>query len=100
MKCTTMSIGELKDKYKIHQINLDPPYQRRPVWKTKDRILLLSSLFNGIPIPAVIFHKYFNSKKKREVYDVLDGKQRIETILHFIKLKTLKGEKELNVDNH
>lgn len=97
MRCTTMSIGELRDKYKWHQINLNPPYQRRPVWKTGERLLLLSSLFNGIPIPAVIFHKYFNKKKKREIYDVLDGKQRIETILHFIKLKTIEGEKELYV---
>jgi 5-methylcytosine-specific restriction endonuclease McrA len=97
MKCTTMSIGELRDKYRIHQINLNPPYQRKPVWRTRDRLLLLSSLFNGIPIPAVIFHKYFNSKMRREIYDVLDGKQRIETILHFIKLRMLKGEKELSV---
>jgi 5-methylcytosine-specific restriction endonuclease McrA len=97
MKCGTMSIGDLRNKYKLHELNLEPPYQRRPVWKTKERVLLLSSLFNGIPIPAVIFRKSFNEKKKREVYDVLDGKQRIETILHFIKLKTLKGEGELYV---
>jgi uncharacterized protein with ParB-like and HNH nuclease domain len=92
-----MNIGAIRDKYRMHQLNLDPPYQRKSVWKTKDRLLLLSSLFNGIPIPAVIFHKYFDSKKKREIYDVLDGKQRIETILHFIKLKKIEGEKELYV---
>jgi Protein of unknown function DUF262./HNH endonuclease. len=97
MKCNPMKIEELARKYKSHQINLNPPYQRRPVWKTRNRLLLLSSLFNGIPIPAVIFSTYFNSKKKRQIYDVLDGKQRIETILHFINFRTLKGEKELSV---
>lgn len=98
MKCTSMSIGDLKMKYKYGQINLDPPYQRKPAWKTNQRLLLLSSLFNGIPIPALIFHKYFDSRKKKEVFDVLDGKQRIETVLHFIKLRKLKEEKELYVE--
>lgn len=46
----------------------------------------------------MIFHKYFDSRKKKEVFDVLDGKQRIETILHFIKLRKLKEEKELYVE--
>jgi hypothetical protein len=98
MKCTSMSIGDLKMKYRYGQINLDPPYQRKPAWKTRQRLLLLSSLFNGIPIPALIFHKYFDSRKRKEVFDVLDGKQRIETILHFIRLKKLKEEKELWVE--
>lgn len=98
MKCTSMSIGDLRIKYKYGQINLDPPYQRKPVWKTRQRLLLLSSLFNGIPIPALIFHKYFNFKKKKEVFDVLDGKQRVETILHFIKLRKIKDEEELWVE--
>ncbi len=98
MKCTSMSIGDLGVKYKYGQINLDPPYQRKPVWKTNQRRLLLSSLFNGIPIPSLIFHKYFNFKKKREVFDVLDGKQRVETILHFIKLRKIKDEKDLLVE--
>jgi hypothetical protein len=93
-----MSIGDLKIKYKYGQINLDPPYQRKPAWKTKQRLLLLSSLFNGIPVPALIFHKYFDNKMKKEVFDVLDGKQRIETILHFIGLRTIKDEKELWVE--
>lgn len=51
-----MTISNLRDRYKLKQLQLDPPYQRRSVWKTKDRVLLLSSVFNGIPIPAIIFH--------------------------------------------
>ena len=98
MKSYPMTISELSNKYKNGQINLDPPYQRKPAWKTKQRKLLLSSLFNGVPIPSLIFHKYFDNKKKQEIYDVLDGKQRIETILHFIKLHKIKGESQLWVE--
>lgn len=98
MKCHQMTIGALRDTYKNGQINLDPPYQRKPVWKTKQRLLLLSSLFNGIPIPALILHKQFHTETFKQTYDVLDGKQRIETILHFIELKKIRDEGRLWVE--
>jgi len=98
MKCHAMTIGELRDKYKNGQINLDPPYQRKPAWKTTQRRLLLASLFNGIPIPSLIFHKHFDTKSRKDIYDVLDGKQRIETILHFIELERIRGEEYLWVE--
>lgn len=85
MNCYTITIGELRDSFKNKQLVLDPPYQRKPVWKTKQRTLFLESLFNGIPIPALIFHEHFDSKSKKQKYDVLDGKQRVETILDFIE---------------
>ena len=98
MKSHAITIAELRDRYKNKQIELEPPYQRKPAWKRKQRLLLLSSLFNGIPIPALIFHKHFNEQSQKLIYDVLDGKQRIETILHFIELKTLRDEDTLRVE--
>lgn len=96
MNSYTWTIGELGKKVK--QINLEPPYQRKPAWKTKQRLLLLKSLFNGIPIPALIFHKRFDAKTKDYVFDVLDGKQRVETIMHFIEKLTIKDEQTLWVE--
>lgn len=84
--------------FENRQIELDPPYQRKPAWKTTQRRLLLSSLFNGIPIPALIFHKHFRHDNAKDVYDVLDGKQRLETILHFIGKIEIKDEDELWVE--
>lgn len=94
MKCRTITISNLKDIFKYKQLELNPPYQRRPVWKTKQRRLLITSIFNGIPIPAIILHKHYDKKKQRDIYDVLDGKQRVETILHFIELLNIPGEEK------
>ena len=66
MQCYELTISNLRDRFKNNQINLDPPYQRKPAWKAKQRLLLLSSLFNGIPIPALIFHKRFNTIQRRK----------------------------------
>lgn len=98
MKCHTLTIADIRDLYKRGQIELNPPYQRKPVWKAKQRELLLSSLFNGIPIPAIILYKHFNNDKLKDIYDVLDGKQRLETILHFINVKEIKDDAELKVE--
>jgi len=56
MKCYEKTIAELRDMFEHKQIELDPPYQRKPAWKSTQRRLLLSSLFNGIPI-----HSFFIS---------------------------------------
>lgn len=96
MKCYTKTISELRMMFKNKQIELEPPYQRKPAWKTNQRRLLLSSLFNGIPIPALIFHKHF--RRDKDIYDVLDGKQRLETILHFIGEQEIPDEDALWVE--
>jgi len=98
MKCYAKTIAELREMFKNKQIELDPPYQRKAAWKSKQRRLLLSSLFNGIPIPALIFNKHFRDENANDVYYVLDGKQRLETILHFIGKIKIKDEDELWVE--
>lgn len=39
MKCQVLTVGNLRDRFKYKQLELNPPYQRRPVWKTKQRKL-------------------------------------------------------------
>lgn len=82
LTCYPMTIAELCRLYRERKLDLEPPYQRRPAWKTRQREDLLESIFNGIPIPAVILFKTV-TKRRRVIYEVMDGKQRIETILHF-----------------
>ncbi len=46
---------------------------------------------------CLIFHKRFDQRKKKHIYDVLDGKQRVETILQFIGYNVI-DEDELFVN--
>ncbi len=96
MECKHITIGDLVELYKNGKLELNPPYQRRPVWKFKQRQLLMNSIFNGIPMPAVIFHRR-QDPRKIYVYDVLDGKQRIETILQFTQMIAQVDDRELTV---
>ena len=71
------------DLHQSGQLDLDPPYQRRSVWTLKDRKFFLDSVFRGYPCPAVFLHKEADIRAGRMIYRVVDGKQRLETVILF-----------------
>ncbi len=70
------------DLNKMNQLNLDPPYQRKSVWTIKDRKYFLDTIFRNYPCPAIFIHKVTGEEGKT-IYNVVDGKQRLQTILMF-----------------
>lgn len=83
---TTQDISWLLDLDKNGQLDLDPPYQRRSVWTAKDRRFFLDTIFRNFPSPAIFLHKVISDTGAAKYY-VVDGKQRLETILRFSKGK-------------
>ena len=79
---TTQDISWFLDQNRNKQLQLNPPYQRRSVWTLKDRRFFLDTIFKGYPCPAIFLHKHI-AADGRAIYDVVDGKQRLETILMF-----------------
>ena len=73
------------DLYQNGQLDLDPSYQRRSVWTLKDRKFFLDTIFRNYPCPAVFMHKEMNEEAGRLIYHVVDGKQRLETLIRFAK---------------
>jgi hypothetical protein len=71
------------------QLNLDPPYQRKSVWTPKDQKSFLDTIFRNYPCPAIFLHKEISEGKT--IYNVVDGKQRLQTILNFVEDKTPLG---------
>lgn len=59
-------------------ITFDNVVQRGYVWDNKKKSLLIHSMLAGYPIPP------FYAAKNGDKYDMLDGKQRINTIVDFI----------------
>lgn len=59
-------------------INLRPEYQRRLVWDKKKKSRFIESLLLNIPVPPVFLYEHELSR-----YEVMDGQQRLNTILEF-----------------
>jgi len=85
-RVTTQDISWFLDLYNNNQLDLDPPYQRRSVWAAKDRRFFLDTIFRGFPSPSIFLHKTTNEHGKNR-YHVVDGKQRLETIINFVNNK-------------
>lgn len=73
------SIRQILDQIKDKELDLTPDFQRRRVWKPRQKSLLIESLLLRIPLPAF----YFNADEDG-VMQVVDGVQRLSTISEFV----------------
>ncbi|MEX0778056.1 MAG: DUF262 domain-containing protein [Phycisphaeraceae bacterium] len=63
-------------------LNLNPPFQRKSVWNDKDRRKLIESMLEGYPFPSIFVYRR-KDISGRTIFDVLDGKQRLEASFAF-----------------
>lgn len=68
---------------------LDAPYQRGVVWGSKRRVNLIKSMLMGVPVPSLVLNDRCRVRAFEDVGDyrvaVIDGKQRITSILSFLE---------------
>jgi hypothetical protein len=75
----SMSIGEWISLYERRELDIHPEFQRFFRWSPKQKSRLIESILLGIPIPQI-----FVAQRKDGVWDVVDGLQRLSTILQFV----------------
>jgi uncharacterized protein with ParB-like and HNH nuclease domain len=81
-RLSELKIEQLVSYFQDGVIDLAPPFQRGRVWGPKFRRGLLENILQGKPVPAIFVFK--TPKGPKNVYVVLDGKQRLESILLYI----------------
>lgn len=77
-----MTVQDLCNHYKNNQLKLSPGFQRDSVWTVRDRTKLIDSIVRNYPLPSIFLYK--REAEGAIIYDVIDGKQRIESILMFM----------------
>jgi hypothetical protein len=82
------SVKDLVELYDAKRLELNPPYQRNPIWSAPAQKELISSILRGWPMPS-----FFLLQKPDGRFEVVDGKQRALTIFAFWRgqLKTSEG---------
>jgi hypothetical protein len=65
-------------------LSISPKFQRRPVWMEKERSGLLETICSGLPFPEIYIHHDTNPDDGTERHIVVDGQQRVTSILMFI----------------
>jgi hypothetical protein len=80
------TISYLLDMLENGQININPDYQRGEVWSNDKKTLLIQSVLGNIAIPPLTFNvKKADNDDEDDVYECIDGKQRLSTLRDFNK---------------
>ncbi len=74
-----MSIGELVSLYEDGELDVRPSFQRFFRWTQEQKTNLIESILLGIPLPQI-----FISARDDATWEVVDGMQRLSTILSFM----------------
>lgn len=88
-----MKIDQLVSYINEEKINLSPAFQRGRVWAISDRRKLLKNMIEGKPIPSIFLYK--EPVGARYSYNILDGKQRLESLILFIG----NGRPDVRIEN-
>ncbi|OHB14670.1 MAG: hypothetical protein A2431_00475 [Candidatus Zambryskibacteria bacterium RIFOXYC1_FULL_39_10] len=80
---TTFPISWFRDRKIDGSLVLKPPYQRKPVWTNKQKAYLIDTILGGYNIPEIYMHRETDENGTTK-YNIVDGQQRIRTILEFI----------------
>ena len=97
LESSQFSIGQERNDFLLPQIidlvrkdqwiNTRPEYQRRLVWDLTKKSRLIESLFMNVPVPPIFLYEHDLNR-----YEVMDGQQRLNTIIDFYLNKfSLRG---------
>lgn len=78
------TIAWLNGRRRDETLEISPKFQRRPVWLEAERRALMATIFEKLPFPEIYIQHQTNAADGREKHIVVDGQQRVTSILMFI----------------
>lgn len=81
----TYSINDFLEWFNNKQLELNPKFQRRSVWTDNARSFLMDTILRGLPMPKVFIRQKLNVQTKQSIREVVDGQQRLRTILNYMQ---------------
>ncbi len=88
-----------KTVYKVHDflswqksgsLTLSPSFQRRSVWNASAKSYLIDTIVKGLPIPILFLREKSDLETLEPIREVIDGQQRLRTLLSYIQPTSLK----------
>jgi len=78
------TVSWFNDKKSDGTLEISPKFQRRAVWLEKERAMLLDTILCALPFPEIYVHVETNPESGKQNWAVVDGQQRITSILKFV----------------
>lgn len=82
---TRITVAEFYERYQLGKYEFDPDYQRKgSVWSEDKKSFLIDSILKNYPMPPIFLHQQIDGETGATIYNIIDGKQRLSSILQFI----------------
>jgi hypothetical protein len=86
------SIAELVDWYRRRDLIVNKEYQRGGgLWPTHAKSYFIDTIVRSFPFPKIYFHERVDMQTKRPRREIVDGQQRLSTIVDFADDKFALG---------
>jgi hypothetical protein len=83
---TQYKVSDFVSWQRIGTLNLSPNFQRRHVWKPGAKSYFVDTIYRGLPVPIIFLRDQKTDWKSLEsIREVVDGQQRIRTLLSYIE---------------
>ena len=101
MSITPQGIGVqvLYRWYRTGKLIVNRRYQRKLVWTKTEKASLIESLLLNYPIPLILLG-VFKTIGEEDVYEIIDGMQRLNAIFSFIENEFAANEKYFDIKQH
>ena len=95
----SISIANLYENHLSGKYNYKPSYQRESVWSEEKQSFLIDSIMRNFPIPPIFLRQRIDDETGKTSYEVIDGKQRLTSIIKFIENEIPISSEEEPSDN-
>lgn len=93
LNTTLRNVAWFKQAHERKELEMKPPFQRNPVWVTRQKSYLIDTILNKYPIPE-IYMQEVTDENGNVRYIIIDGQQRIRSIIDFMSGNFPLDEKE------
>lgn len=82
-KSKTYEILDIINWSEAGELNINPKYQRNPVWDNTAKSFLIDTILRDYPMPPLFYRQIFYLHERKTKREVIDGQQRTRAIIGY-----------------
>lgn len=91
LSVSQITLIDLVEQIHRKEVVVNRDYQRGKVWPDTAKSYFIDTILESYPFPKIYLYQVFNEKTKRPIKELIDGQQRVTTIIDFMNNKFKLG---------